>query len=263
MATNTDDVVGQGSETSAGTQRTAGGLGHRWQGLSAAFQGEQRKATIILLLSPVLVVTWKYCGSRDAILAVIPPEWFLWNNAYATAAVINFLLAFVLLGAVPALVVKLVFHERLADYGVQLGDRVRTFRSMAICGPIFVFSGYVGSRAPAMHSEYPANPLAATSATIFAVHALTYLLFYLAWEFHFRGFLQFGLRESMGDVNAVLVVVLASVLAHLGKPGSETYGAIFGGLLWGMFAFRTRSIVSGLVQHALLGLSVDWFICFG
>ena len=93
--------------------------------------------------------------------------------------------------------------------------------------------------------------------------SFTYVLFYLGWEFYFRGFMQMGLRESLGDVNALLVQVMASTLLHIGKPGAETFGAIFGGILWGILVYRTRSLLSGLVQHALLGLALDWFLCRG
>lgn len=258
-----DQIVRYGGLTPAFPQRITLEADQHWHALWGAFQREQRKPTIILLLSPLLVVTWKYLGARETILTLLPADWYLWSNPQATAAVVNYVLALLLLAVVPALVVKFVFHERLADYGVQWGNRVRTLRSLAILGPVFVFAGYVGSRDAAFLSEYPANPLAGSSPALFGLHALSYCVFYVAWEFHFRGFVQFGLRSSMGDVNAVLVVVLASVLAHLGKPGSETFGAVVGGLLWGMLAFRTRSLFSGLVQHALLGISLDWFICHG
>ena len=111
-----------------------------------------------------------------------------------------------------------------------------------------------------MLGKFPINPQAGASAGSFAVHAATYLLFYLGWEFYFRGFMQFGLRQALGDVNTVLVQVLASALLHIGGPASEVYGAIFGGMLWGMLAFRTRSLLSGLVQHYFLGVSLDWFL---
>ncbi len=65
----------------------------------------------------------------------------------------------------------------------------------------------------------------------------------------------------MGATNALLVQVLASVLLHIGKPVSETYAAIAGGLLWGLLAYRTRSLFSGMLQHYLLGIALDWFIC--
>jgi membrane protease YdiL (CAAX protease family) len=235
----------------------------RWAWLRGAFQGEQRRATIVLLVSPVLIVTWKYFASPERLLATLSPAWVLWDDPQATAAVHFMVWTLVLLGLVPALVVKLVFREPLADYGVQWGIPVRTFRTMAIAGPLFVLGGYLASRDPAVQIEYPLNPSAGSSPAMFGIHALTYSLFYLGWEFHFRGFIQHGLRRSMGDANAVLVGVLASCLAHLGKPASETYTTIVGSLFWGLLAFRTRSLLSGLVQHFLLGLSLDWFLCYG
>jgi len=217
----------------------------------------------VLVVSPVLVVTWKYFASPEKILETLRPEWVLWDDLQATAAVYAMVGTFVLLGLIPALVVKLALGEPLADYGVQWGDRPRTFRTMALLGPLFVLGGYVASRDPAVRIEYPLNPSAGSSPAMFAIHALAYLLFYVGWEFHFRGFLQHGVRRSMGDASAVLVAVMASCLAHLGKPASETYAAILGGLLWGILAFRTRSLASGLVQHFLLGISLDWFLCYG
>ena len=70
-------------------------------------------------------------------------------------------------------------------------------------------------------------------------------LFYLGWEFHFRGFLQFGLGGRLGPVNAILIQVMASSLLHIGKPPIETFAAIGGGVLWGVIAYRTQSLPSG------------------
>ncbi len=235
----------------------------RWGSLMESLRGQQRKATAVLVVSPLLVVTWKYYASPEKILQALRPEWVLWDDPQATAAVYAMVGTFVLLGLIPAMVVKLAFGERLADYGVRLGDRPRTFRTMAFLGPLFVLGGYIASRDLAVQIEYPLNPSAGSSPAMFAIHGFAYLLFYLGWEFHFRGFLQHGLRASMGDTSAVLVAVMASCLAHLGKPASETYAAILGGLLWGFLAFRTRSLASGLVQHFLLGISLDWFLCYG
>jgi len=56
--------------------------------------------------------------------------------------------------------------------------------------------------------------------------------------------------------------MLASALVHIGSPAVETFGSILGGLLWGVLALYTRSLLSGLGQHYLLGLALDAFICF-
>jgi uncharacterized protein len=234
--------------------------GNEPRGWTAPLRGEQLKPVVILLVSIVAMVTWKYFAD-PAFLAERLPDEGLWGlGRGATAAIGSFAGAFVLLGLIPALVVKVVFRERLADYGVQLGIRKRTFRSMAIWIPFMVLGGYLSSCDPVIRAHYPINPAAADSPATFAIHAATYLLMYLGWEFHFRGFLQFGLRGTMGDASAVLVQVLASTLLHIGKPAVETYCAILGGILWGFFAFRTKSLLSGLSQHYLLGLSLDWFI---
>jgi hypothetical protein len=67
----------------------------------------------------------------------------------------------------------------------------------------------------------------------------------------------------MGDASAVLVQVMASTLLHIGKPAAEVYASILGGMLWGLFAFRTKSLLSGLSQHYGLGLALYWFLCRG
>jgi membrane protease YdiL (CAAX protease family) len=111
-----------------------------------------------------------------------------------------------------------------------------------------------------VRGAYPINPSAGDSAAAFALHCATYLLFYVGWEFHFRGFLQGTLRETMGPANALLVQVAASCLLHFGKPTSEVFGSIGGALLWGLLAYYTRSILSGLAQHVALGVSLDAFL---
>jgi len=234
-----------------------------WLGpVMAAFRGKQLKPTVILLVSPLLLVVWRCFGSRQFYLDHLAAR-CAWGDDPAMAAVYFFFSTFLLLGVVPALVVKLVLRERLADYGVRLGNRDRTVRSSLLLAPLIVLAAYLSSGNAAMAAEYPLNKSAGSSAATFGLHALTYAFFYIGWEFHFRGFMQSGLRESLGDVNALLIQVMASVLVHIGKPDVETFAAIGGGLLWGILALRTRSLLSGLFQHFLLGLAVDWFICFG
>ncbi len=231
----------------------------------AAFRGEQFKATAVLLTSLVLMLTWKYFGSPEFYADHFSSRLVLFGDPAATAAVYCFGVCFVLLGVVPALIVKLLFRQRLSDYGVQLGDRARAVKSLLVLAPLFVLVAYLSSFDPAIggeNGEYPINRSAGASPEMFGLHALTYLLFYLGWEFHFRGFLQFGLRDKLGAANALLVQVMASTLLHIGKPCIETYGAILGGILWGLLAYRTRSLLAGLLQHFLLGISLDWFICY-
>jgi len=216
----------------------------------AALRGDQFKPTVILLVSPLLMLTWHYFAAPDA-----------WGDP-ASGAVYSFLACLLLLGVVPVLIVKLAFRERLADYGVRWGDRGLTVRSFLLLAPGCVLAAYLASCDPATRELYPINKSAGSSPAVFALHACTYLLFYVGWEFHFRGFLQFGLRDKLGAANALLVQVMASSLLHIGRSGVEAFAAIGGGILWGVIAYRTRSLLSGLLQHFLLGIALDWFICY-
>jgi len=234
--------------------------GAAWDGLASAFRGEQFKPTLILAIAPVLMIAWKYFADPKFLAETMPAAWVLWDDRPASGAVYSFLAGFLGLGLVPAVLVRFVFCERLADYGVQIGNRVRTARAILVLCPAFVFAGYVASNDPAIRPCYPINPGAGKSPEMFAIHAAAYLMFYLGWEFQFRGFLQFGLRERLGDVNALLVQVLASGLLHIGRPASETFLSLLAGALWGVLAYRTRSLLAGLAQHYLLGISLDWFL---
>ena len=227
-----------------------------------AYRGRQFKPTIILLSSLLLTLVWWYFGRfrfYDAHLAVRLDRWF---DARTMRAVYTYVNCFLLLGVVPAGIVKLVFREKLSDYGVQLGDWRRWLPAFLLLAPLFVAAAYAGSRMPKLVDYYPVDRGAGDCYAAFGLHAATYLLLYMAFEFHYRGYVQFGLRDSLGPINALLVQVTTWTLIHLdvAKPANETFGAIMCGFLWGIIAFRTRSILCGLLLHFLLGISLDLFI---
>jgi len=225
-----------------------------------AFRGPQCKPTVILLSSPILLLAWKYFAAPEFLAAQFP-SWA--DDAYGAAAIGHFLTCFLLLGVLPAAAVKFLFRERLVDYGVGLGFAGQTWQFLALLAPVFLLAAYQASCDPAFLAKFPINPRAGASPSLFALHAVTYGLYYVGWEFYFRGFLLFGLRDSLGAANAVLIQTLASALLHIGSPAAESFGAILGGLLWGVLALRTRSLLAGLGQHYLLGLALDAFICYG
>ena len=229
----------------------------------ACYRGSQFKPTVVLLSSLVLSLVWWYFGRFRFYEKHLATRLVLFSDPAATAAVYTFVGCFLLLGVVPALIVRFVFRERLADYGVQLGNRLRTFGSLLILAPLFALLGYVGSRQPAVSALYPLNRSAGSSPTMFAIHACTYMLLFAGMEFHYRGFVQFGLRESFGAINAFWVQLVMSVLILASKPPSEAFGAIWCGALWGVLAFRNRSLLSGLLQRFVMGISLDFFICYG
>lgn len=229
--------------------------------LRGFFTGEHRKVTIVLLLTPLLITTWKYFGVGPFYHAHVSSWFVLEGDAGFTAEVYTFLSAFVLFAVIPWAVIRFVFRERISDYGWQVGDWRFGWKAVAAMAPIMVLSTIPSASMPEFMAEYPIDKGAGASELTFARHTLTYLLFYIGWETLFRGFVQYGLR-SLGDWNAILIQTALSCIAHIGKPSGEIYSSIVGAMVWGIVVFRSRSLLYVLVVHWLLGVSLDYFIAF-
>ena len=230
--------------------------------LSGLFDGENRKPAIILLLTPFILTTWKYYGVGSFYLSTLASSFAITGNPEQSAELYTFFSALLLFGILPILLIRFVFKERLASFGLQLGDWRFGLKAFLVLAPIFALASYLSRNDAPFLAEYPLFKGAGASSTIFFGHAVAYMFYYIGWEIYFRGFMQFGLRQSMGDWNAILVQTAVSCILHIGKPAGEIYGAILGGIVWGIIAFRARSIVFIVLLHWLLGVVLDYSICY-
>ena len=230
--------------------------------LSGLLSGENKKPTIILLLAPIILTTWKYYGTKSFYLSHLSNTILLFNNAAMTAEWYTYLSSFLLLGILSLLVIKFVFRESLSSYGLGIGNWKFWIPASLVLGVIMVALSYPSSKDPQFIAEYPLYKGAGASFSTFLLHSFAYFLFYFGWEVFFRGFMQFGLAERFGAWGAILVQVSLSCIVHIGKPDSEIYSSILGALVWGILVFRSRSIWPALMTHWVLGISLDYFISF-
>ena len=91
-----------------------------------------------------------------------------------------------------------------------------------------------------------------------AGYELSYGLDFLTIELFFRGLLVIGLVRYAGE-RAILPMAAFYCTIHFGKPLGECITSFFGGLALGVLAYRTRSILGGLIVH--LGLA--WMMEIG
>ena len=209
-------------------------------------------------------------GNRPDLIPGLP-----WDNE-----LISFWLGGVLLVGVPILLIKVVFKQPLALYGLGLPPRDR----WRMAGQSFLFLTVVslpffwfGSRLDEMRALYPLyRPFANTGQ--FLLYELTYLPFFIAIEFIFRGFLLFGLAgvqdsdleagasgagvrgEFYFGRYALLIQMLSYTAWHLGKPAPELWGTLIWGLAAGATAYTIRSIWPVVLSHWLLNVFIDALI---
>ena len=223
------------------------------------FAQYQIKPVVILLYTVLAVTVWKYYAFPH--FEAEPTLADFWRGATPL------FVALILFGLIPMGIVKWGFRERLADYGLRFGIAHRTIRTFLLAAPLIVLIAVLTGHSPAFYDVYPLNKTIRPQHTkigidLFVIHSICYLGYYFGWEFLFRGFVQHGLSLRCGIPVAILVQTTASTMLHYGHPSSEVFGAIIAGLVWGFIAYRTRSIVSGLGQHALLGIVLDWTLIY-
>jgi len=159
----------------------------------------------------------------------------------------------------PVLLIRLVFRERLADYGVKLRgaftDGWVYLVMLAVVGPLV----WVASHNAQFQEHYPFYQLPRGEPLWpdFWRWEIVYGLQFVGVEFFFRGFLVYGLKRRFGAY-AIVVMTVPYCMIHFGKPLPETLASIVAGLALGFMSLRTRSIVLGVAIHMTVALSMDF-----
>jgi membrane protease YdiL (CAAX protease family) len=217
------------------------------------------ESSFILLIVPIILTFWVYYGKQADFDQLFKGFQSHWNQDFYSA-IYEYLTAFLLMFWVPFFIVKTVFKKDLAEFGFQLGDARYGFRFVAIVLPFLLWAAYAGSAGTAIQTEYPLAKSTMRNLPLFLTVEAFYLIYYLAWEFLFRGFMLFGLEEQYGATTAILVQMIPSAIVHIGKPAGESFAAVFAGLIFGYLALRTRSIFYPFLLHAIVGVGTDVFV---
>lgn len=180
----------------------------------------------------------------------------------ALPAATAFTLTFVAMGLVPGVLARPMLGRSPLSLGLGFGDWGWIWKLLAIGVPVAVAAGLVGSRTPGQGAVYPLGGALRPDPLMFAAHAGFYLLYYLGFEYLFRGFLLLGTKDDIGPTAANLLQACLVTAFHFGKPGGEMVAAFPASLLFGWATLRTRSIWCALAVHWVVGVSLDWFLVF-
>lgn len=176
------------------------------------------------------------------------------------------MMPFVLFFLLGMIYTKCIMKVSLKDIGLRLGDWKLGLKLMGLATIIVPLCALSTLLDKSMVATYPlVNFHTYSSWWQIGLYFLSYIMYYIGWEYLFRGILLSGTREKIGAMGAILLTTLISSLIHtsiagFGKPMIETLSAIPAGLIFGYITDKTNSIYYSLYIHALVGILTDLFI---
>jgi uncharacterized protein len=220
-----------------------------------------KKAVLSLLFVIITLLLYFYFGIQDFFAKTFPGVENLeyWKYIYH-----NFIPLF-LFFALGLLYIKLVLKGKLSEYGLGLGDKKAGFKLLLIATPILILAGLTTVWDSDMNTMYPlARGVIYAPIQFVLLYYVSYLAYYIGWEFLFRGLMIFSL-EKRGALVSIMVSTMISALIHssiagFGKPFAETASAIIAGIAFGYVAYKTKSIWYSFLMHSIVGFSTDLFI---
>jgi membrane protease YdiL (CAAX protease family) len=216
------------------------------------FKGRDAKVSALLLAALLLQSAYWHLGS--------PGPALLWGAPRDLAtAMTNIGWSVLLFFAVPLLLLRLL-NIPFREAGLRLGDAAFGLKATLVMSALAAAVMYVSAQNPALQAVYPwAGAWPGRSVAALVAWAGLYALYYLSYEFFFRGFMIRAVEPYWGLTAAVWVQALCSALIHLGKPLPEVVAALPFALLFAVFAVRTRSIFWPALFHLAIGFSTDVF----
>lgn len=164
----------------------------------------------------------------------------------------------VFLGILSAAIIKLVLRDDLSAYGLSfIFRRPPPWWGYLVIPLIFVASYFQASTSRNL-ALYPQFRIEKWTPRILLLNGITWIMFLIAYEFLFRGFLLFGSLSVMGTREAILLNCTLYAGAHLHKSPLETIGAIPLGVLLCYLTILTGNIWSAVAIHSFMALTNEW-----
>ncbi len=164
-------------------------------------------------------------------------------------------------GVMLSMTVIVLFYGKVdvRKFGIQAG-RVKFWVPITIIFFAFMIPLiYWVSFMPEFQKTYPMLRIAKTGISGFIIAELSFGIFFIFWEYFFRGYMLFVLEKRTGFLIANLLQAMAFAFMHLGKPELEVYSSLAGGLIIGWLCYRSRSFLPAFLIHWGIQTMMDLF----
>jgi len=215
-----------------------------------------RKVVVIFLSVAVLqTISW-YITSRKFFRLYYFEQYQFHPQVYLIEYLYWFIGDFITFFILPILIIRFFLKEKLSNYGLQIGDYKTGLKITIIFIVIMLPLVWFASSSDSFANVYPHLSSARESWQIFIIYEIGLLVYMIAWEFVWRGYMLFGLYEKFGFYS-IFIQMIPFVILHNGKPMLETFGSILAGLALGILALRTKSIFYCVIAHMSVMFNID------
>jgi len=157
-------------------------------------------------------------------------------------------------GILPVLAILIILRKNPLDFGLRIGNYRVWIPYVVIFLLIAVPILYLTSDMSSVQGYYRTH-----RNSEFLTYVWKMAVYMLGWEFLFRGFMLFGLKDKFKE-GSILIQMIPFVLLHFGKPEIETISTIFTGILWGYICYRGKSFWPAYIMHMVVNLSNKAFV---
>lgn len=216
------------------------------------------RRVVIIFISVALLqtISWYYTSRSFFRLNLV--EYFKSSQNISLAEYYYWFISdFFTLLILPVLIIKLILNAKVKDFGFQFGDYKAGLKYSFLFILFMIPLIWIVSGSQSFATTYPHLQGARSSWSIFFLFETGMLIYMIAWEFVWRGYMLFGLKEKFGYY-AILIQMIPFLILHNGKPVLETFGAIFGGIALGILAWRTASFYYCVIIHMAVMFTIDF-----
>ena len=163
----------------------------------------------------------------------------------------------------------LLLSVPVCAHAIFIGDVESIGATISTAGKTIFFAALFSSIAIGMNTciagreenikYYPQLRHAEWTFGIFSSNALSWIIYLLAYEMFFRGYLQFISIDLFGFWFAIIINTLIYAATHLPKSIKETLLSLPFGVLLFLITWYTQNFWSAVCIHICLALSNDYF----
>ena len=232
-------------------------LKSEWHRLLGAVRLLDAQTIFVLVVAAAMVILQDAAGSRR-LFRMEFGDFFpasmrgllAWGWWFGMQGITGFIL--------PAAALLLLFRRSPREIGLGLGDWRFALRIAAVYLPIVVVGTWFLSAGSDFQAQYPHYHPAAFDWGVFLIYEALFLLYWIGWEYLWRGFMLFGTAHTFG-LYAIFIQAVPFTALHLSKPLPEAVLSLVGGIALGALVWRCRTFWIAVPIHAAQMMILDFW----